>query len=120
MAFIYNGSFLMEQGGFAFSTNCCCKSYNCYCYRLYAQYGSQTIEQRIVRYRAPEWDDLGQKWIFPDGQPCVPPGPTCSVSYTGILIKVCSCFIGYGGGGTIWTLIDCDKPSSCPTILPPP
>lgn len=120
MAFIYNGSFLMEGGGFAFSRDCCCKSYTCYCYRRSSNYGSQTIEQKIVKYRAPEWDNATQKWVFPDGQPCVPPGAQCTVIFTGVVVKQCSCSIGYGGLSQGWYPMDCDKPSTCPTILPPP
>ena len=120
MAFIWNGDFLMENGGFAISTDCCCKSYSCYCYRRANNYGSQTVEQRIVRYRAPEWDDAMQKWVFPDGQPCVPPGAGCNVTFTGIVVNICSCPVGYSGSSVRWELIDCLQPSTCPTVLPPP
>ena len=120
MGFIYPGAFLMAGGGFAFSTNCCCKSYNCYCFRRSGNYGSQIIEQRIVRYRVAEWDNVAQKWVFPDGQPCVPAGAGCTVIFTGITVKQCSCSVGYGGSSSSWVPVDCDKPSFCPTILPPP
>lgn len=121
MGFIYPGAFLMAGGGFAFAKTCCCKSYTCYCYRHSLNYGSQTIEQRVIKYRAPEWDDATQKWVFPDGQPCVPAGSRCTVNYEGLLVKLCSCAgSGYNGESWRWLIVDCNTPSACPTILPPP
>lgn len=121
MAFIFSGSFLMEGGGFAFSKSCCCKSYNCYCFRHSIFYGSQTIEQRVIRYRAPEWDDMNQRWIFPDGQPCVPAGSRCTVRFIGQVVEVCSCAgTGNNGESRSWVLLDCQNLTSCPTVLPPP
>jgi len=120
MAFIWNGDFLMADGGFAISNDCCCKFYTCYCYVRANNYGSQIVERRIVRYRAPEWDDAEQKWVFPDGQPCVPPGAQCTVTYTGVLVNNCGCAVGYGGSSVSWSRMDCLQPSACPTILPPP
>jgi hypothetical protein len=122
MGFIYPGAFLMApNGGFAFAKACCCKFYTCYCYRHSILYGSQTLEQYVVRYRAPEWDDVAQVWVFPDGQPCVPPGSRCTVIYEGITVKNCSCAgAGYSGESWSWSLIDCEDNAICPTILPPP
>jgi hypothetical protein len=122
MGFIYPGAFLMAaNGGFAFSTDCCCKAYTCYCYRHSLYYGSQTIEQRVLRYRVPEWDDAAQRWVFPDGQPCVPAGSRCTVTFVGIVVDVCSCAGGgYNGEAFSWVTVDCNNPSACPTILPPP
>lgn len=121
MAFIFNGDFLMEDGGFAFSTDCCCKVFTCYCFRRSIMYGTQTVEQRILKYRGPEWDDDIGKFVYPDGQPCVPPGSTCTVQFVGETVKVCSCSVGYGGESVSWALMDdCNDLSSCQTVLPPP
>lgn len=121
-----NGVILMTGGGFAGSRNCCCVSYNCYCYTRSKLYGSVLVERRIVCYRAPIWDDANQRWVFLDGQPCVGSSPAgsggCSIEYVGIVVKICSC-PGRSGDNWRWASIDTQKPedvASCSTIEPPP
>lgn len=122
MALIYTGDFLMADGGLAFSTDCCCKSLNCYCYVHSLAYGSSILERRVLCFREPEWDDAAQKWVFPDGQPCTPPGKGCTTRYVGIILENCGC-PGPGFGESFsWSLIPNPTPGStvCTTILPPP
>lgn len=119
MAFINRGGFLMGKKGLAFSRKCCCKSVNCYCYQHFLYYGSQILERRVVCYAAPEWD--GSKFVFPDGQPCVPPGSRCTVIFTGNIVNNCSCpGSGNNGEGWSWAIIEGTSSTSCTTISPPP
>jgi hypothetical protein len=120
MGFINTGGFLMGKNGLAFSKNCCCQALNCYCYTRYTNYGSTLVERRIVCYRAAVWN--GSAWVFPDGQPCSPtkPSPACTVNFTGIIVKLCSC-PGGGMNPFSWNIIETPaQRASCTTVSPAP
>lgn len=120
MAFINRGGFLMGKNGLAFSKNCCCKALNCYCYVHSRLYGSQILERRVVCYAAPQWD--GSKYVYPDGQPCVPAGSRCTVIFEGNVVKSCGCNVSNDGESRNWTLLagNATSSTSCTTISPPP
>lgn len=125
MGLIYNGAFLQGPNGLAFSKKCCCRGVNCYCYVNSNFYGSQIKERKVVCYKAPYFDDQTGKWVFEDGQPCVPPPSSqCSVNMEGIIVKLCSCpkTGSMTGESFSWTVLPggATASTSCTTITPPP
>lgn len=115
--YTYNGTLI---AGLTADQNCCCKSYRCFCYKRFTDYGSTLVERSRVCFQEPFWN--GSQWVFPDGQPCDPtkPAPDCTVDYVGIYVVLCSC----PGGGLNpyrWDLIDTQAEwDDCTTISPPP
>jgi hypothetical protein len=110
----YNGTLI---SGLTADVNCCCSAYNCYCFRQFTNYGSTLVSRSRACYRAPFWN--GSMWVFPDGQPCVP-NPGCTVTFTGILVSVCSC-PGGGFNPFQWALINNAADwAACTTVSPPP
>lgn len=125
MGLIYTGGFLQGKKGFAFSKNCCCKKVNCYCYQHLNFYGSQIVERKVVCFKEPYFDNGSGKWIFEDGQPCVPPPSNqCSVTYDGLIVQLCSCPVSGSmtGESYRWEMIanHATSSTSCTTIAPPP
>ncbi|CAB4169271.1 hypothetical protein UFOVP898_57 [uncultured Caudovirales phage] len=112
----YNGKLI---SGLTQNRNCCCATFNCYCYTRFTNYGSTLVERRRVCYRAPYFN--GAVWVFPDGQPCVPTNPGgCTVTYIGGIVNVCSC-PGAGMNPFRWDFVSTlSQWTACTTIAPPP
>lgn len=122
----YNGQLLLAPGGLANTFDCCCGHRNCYCF-------TQTINYVIVArwrrcYRDPVYVDTLGVFVFPDGQPCdggstgmiCPPGAAGrSVTFTGIVVQVCSCGTG-GDGFNASSILNQTQFNNCTPLGSPP
>lgn len=122
----YNGKLLAAGGGLANTIDCCCGHRYCYCFTQSINY---TIVARWRRcYRDPVYVPALGVFVFPDGQPCdgtangmiCPPGAFGrSVTFTGLIVQVCSC--GSAGNSFNASLIlNQTQFDNCTTLGSPP